>query len=71
MNFANDNAIEMNFDDFLLEILYLFLVREFNFINMSSVDFRTHSLCIKMMNIYDSNKRIRFRKYINLQCVFD
>ena len=66
INFVNDNAIEVNFDDLLLEILHLSLIYEFDFINISSVDFRIHSLCIKLINIYDSNKEICFRKYINL-----
>ena len=71
VNLVNDNAIEVNFDDFLFEVLYLFFVREFDFINMSSVDFRTHSFRIKLINIYDLNKRIRFRKYVNLRYVFN
>ena len=71
MNLVNDNAIEMNFDDLLFEILHLFFVREFNFINISSIDFRTLSFRIKLINVYYLNKEIRFRKYINLQCVFD
>ena len=71
MNLINDNAIEINFDDFLLEVLYLFLVREFNLINMNSVNFRIHSLRIKLINVYDSNKKTRFYKYVNLQHVFD
>ena len=28
VNLVNNNAIEINFDDFLLEVLYFFLVRE-------------------------------------------
>ena len=71
VNLVNDNAIEMNFDDLLLETLHFFLVRKFDFINMSSVDFRIHSLRIKLINVYDSNKEIRFRKYINLQYIFN
>ena len=71
MNLVNDNAIELNFDDFLLEILHLFFVREFNFININSVDFRTYSLCIKLINTYDSNKETCFHKYLNLRCVFN
>ena len=71
VNFVNDNAIEMNFNDFLLEVLHFFLVCEFDFINMSLINFRFHSLCIKLINVYDLNRRIHFCKYINLQCVFD
>ena len=71
INFVNDNAIEMNFDHFLLEVLHLFLVREFNFVNINLIDFRIHSLCIKLINVYDLNKETRFRKYINLRCIFD
>ena len=71
MNLVNDNAIEINFDDFLLEVLHLFLVREFDFVNMNSIDFRIHSLRIKLINVYDSNKKTRFRKYVNLRYVFD
>ena len=70
MNLVNDNAIEVNFDDFLFKILHLSLVREFDFINMNLVDFRTHSLRIKLINAYNSNREIRFYKYINLRCVF-
>ena len=55
----------MNFDDFLFEILHLFLVREFDFININSVDFRIHSLRIKLINVYNLNREIYFRKYIN------
>ena len=69
INFVNDNAIEMNFDDLLVEVLHFFLVREFNFINMNSVDLRIHSLCIKLINVYDLNKETRFYKYVNLRCV--
>ena len=61
----------MNFDNFLLEILYFFLVREFDFINTNSVDFRIHSLRIKLINVYDLKKETRFLKYVNLQCIFD
>ena len=71
MNPINNNAIEINFDNFLFKILYLFLVREFNFIDMSSVDLRTHSLCMKLINTYNSNRRTRFYKFVNLQYVFD
>ena len=71
VNLVNDNAIEMNFNDFLLEVLHLFLVREFNFINISSVNFRTYSRCIKVINVYDLNRKTRFRKWINLRCVFN
>ena len=71
VNLVNDNVIEMNFDDLLFEVLHLFFVREFHFININSVDFRTHSLCMELINVYDLNKKIRFRKYINLRCVFD
>ena len=70
VNLVNDNAIEINFDDLLLEVLHLFLVREFNFPNMNSIDFRIHSLRIELINVYDLNKEICFRKYVNLQCVF-
>ena len=71
MNFVNNNVIEMNFDNFLLEVLHLSLVCEFNFINMNSVDLRIHSLHIKLINVYNSNKETRFRKYTNLRCNFD
>ena len=71
MNLVNDNAIEMNFDDFLLEVLHFFLVREFNFININLIDFRIHSPCIKLINVDDSNKKNCFRKCVNLRCVFD
>ena len=71
INFVNDNAIEMNFDDLLFEVLHFSLVHNFHFINMNSVDLRIHSLCIKSINVYDSNKETRFRKYINLRCIFD
>ena len=71
MNLVNDNAIEMNCDDFLLEVLHFFFVREFDLININSVDFRIHSLCIKLINVYNSNRETRFYKYINLQYVFD
>ena len=71
MNLVKNNTIEMNFDNLLFEILHLFLIREFNFINMSSIDFRIYSLRIKLINVYDLNKEIRFRKYVNLWYVFD
>ena len=71
VNFVNDNTIEVNFDDLLLEVLHLSLVREFNFININSVNFWIHSLCIKLINIHNSNRKIRFRKYVNLQYIFD
>ena len=71
INFVNNNAIEVNFDDFLFEVLHLLLVRELNFININSVDLRIHSLRIKLINVYNSNKETRFRRYVNLQCVFD
>ena len=71
MNLVNDNVIEMNFHDLLLEVLHFFLVRKFNFINISSVDFRIHSLRRKLINVYNLNKEIRFRKYVNLRYVFD
>ena len=71
VNLVNDNTIEMNFDDLLLEVLHFFLVREFDLVNSNSVDLRIHSLHIKLINAYDSNKKTRFRKYINLQCVFN
>ena len=71
VNLVNDNAIEVNFNDLLFEILHLFLVCEFDFININLIDFRIHSLRMKLINAYDSNKRIRFCKYINLQCTFD
>ena len=71
MNLVNDNAIEMNFNDFLLKVLHLFLVHKFNFININSVDFRIHSFRIKLINAYNSNSRTCFHKYINLRCVFD
>ena len=61
----------MTFNDLLLEVLHLFFVREFDFVNMNSVNLRTHSFCIKLINVYDLNRRIRFRKYINLRYVFD
>ena len=68
---VNNNAIEMNFNDFLFEILHLFLIREFNFINMNSIDLRIYSLRIKFINVYDLNKKTRFYKYVNLRYVFD
>ena len=71
MNLVNDNIIEVNFNNFLLEILYLFLVHKFDFVNINLIDFRIHSLRIKLINVYDSNKETRFRKYINLWYVFD
>ena len=71
VNLVNNNVIEMNFDDLLFKVLHLFFIREFNFINISSVDFRIHSLRIKLINAYDSNKKTRFHKYVNLRCVFD
>ena len=71
INLVNDNAIEMNFDDLLLEVLHLFFIREFNFININSVDFRIHWLCIKLINVYDLNKRTCFCKYINLWYIFN
>ena len=71
MNLINDNAIEVNFDDLLLEILYLSPVREFNFLNMNSVDFQIHSFRIELINVYDLNKGTCFHKYINLRCVFN
>ena len=71
VNLVNDNAIEMNFDNLLFKVLYLFLVHEFDLVNMNSVDLRTHSFRIKLINAYDSNRKIRFCKYINLQCIFD
>ena len=61
----------MNFDDLLFEILYFFLVREFTSINMNSIDFRIYSFRIKLINLYNLNKKTRFRKYVNLWCVFD
>ena len=61
----------MNFDDLLLEVLHLFFIRKFDFINMNSVDFRIHSLRIKLIDVYNSNKETRFRKYINLRYVFN
>ena len=61
----------MNFNDFLFEVLHLFFVREFNLININSIDFRIHSLRIKLINVYDLNKEIHFYKYVNLRCVFD
>ena len=71
VNFINDNAIEMNFDDLLFKVLHLFFIREFNFINMNLVNFRIHSFRIKLINVYDLNEEIRFYKCINWQCVFD
>ena len=71
VNLVDDNVIEMNFDNLLLEIVHLFLIYEFDFINMNSVDFRIHSLRIKLINVYNSNKEIRFHKYVNLHCIFD
>ena len=71
MNFVNDNAIEMNFDNFLFEVLHLSFVREFNFVNINSVDFRIHSLRMKLIDAYNSNKKTCFRKSINLRCVFE
>ena len=71
VNLVNDNAIKINFDDLLFEILHLSFVRKFDLININLIDFRIHSLRIKLINVYNSNKRIRFRKYINLRCVFD
>ena len=70
VNLVNNNAIEVNFDDLLLEV-YLFLVRKFDLVNMNSVDLRPHSLYIKLINVYDLNRETRFREYINLQCIFD
>ena len=70
VNFVNDNAIEMNFDNSLFEVLYFSLVCEFNLVNMNSVDFEIHSLRIKLINAYDSNIEIRFRKYINFAMCF-
>ena len=71
VNLVNDNAIEMNFDNFLFEVLHLFLVCEFDLINMSSVDLPIHSLRIKLINVYNLNKETRFCKYINLRYIFD
>ena len=71
MNLVNNNEIEMNFDNFLFEVLYLFLVREFNLINMNSIDFQIHSLRINLINVYNLNKEISFRKYVNLRCIID
>ena len=71
VNFVNDNAIEVNFSDFLLEILHLFLVHKFNFINMNSVDLRIHSFRRKLIDVDDLSKETRFRKYVNLRCAFD
>ena len=71
MNLVNDNAIEANFNNFLLEVLHLSFVYEFNLININLINFRIHSLRIKLINVYDLNKRTRFRKYVNLRCIFD
>ena len=71
VNLVYNNAIEMNFDDFLFNVLYFFLVFKFNFINMNSVDSRIHSLRIKLINVYNLNKEARFHKYVNLWCVRD
>ena len=71
VNLVNNNVIEMNFNNLLLEILHLFLVRELDLINMSSVDFRIHSLYIKLINAYDLNRETRFCKYVNLWYVFN
>ena len=71
VNLVNDNAIGMNFDNFLFEILHLFLVCKFNVININLVDFRIHSLGIKLINAYNSNKETCFYKYINLRCSFN
>ena len=38
---------------------------------MNSVDFQIHSFRIELINVYDLNKETRFRKYINLRCVFE
>ena len=71
INLVNNNAIEMNFDDLLLEVPYLSLVREFNLININSLDLRIHSFRIKLINASDSNRETRFRKYVNLWFVFN
>ena len=71
LNLVNDNAIEVNFDDFVFEILHFSLVRKFDLINMSSIDFPIYSLRIKLMNVYNSNKETHFRKYVNLRYIFN
>ena len=71
VNLVNDNTIKMNFDDLLFEVLHLFLICEFDFININSVDFWIHSLRIKVINFYDLIRKTRFRKYVNLRCVFN
>ena len=62
VNLVNNNVIE---------VLHLSFVREFNFINMNSIDFRIYSLYIKLINVYDLNRETRFYKYVNLRCIFD
>ena len=71
VNLVNNNTIEMNFDDLLLEVLYLFFVCEFDLVNMNSIDLRIHLFRIKLINAYNSNKETHFYKYVNLWCVFD
>ena len=70
VNLVNDNAIEINFDNFLFKVLHLSFVRDFSFININPIDLRIHSLRTKLINLYDLNKEIRFRKYVNFRCVF-
>ena len=61
----------MNFDDFLLNVLHLSFIVKFDFVNINSICFRTHSLRIKLINVYDSNRKVHFYKYVNLRCVHD
>ena len=68
MNLVYNNAIEINFDDLLLDVLHLSLVFKFDLININSVDSRTYLLRIKLINTYDSNKKAHFYKYVNLRC---
>ena len=71
VNLVYNNVIEMNFDDLLLDVLHLSFVFKFNFVNINSVDFRIYSLRIKLINVYDLNRKVRFYKYVNLRCVRD
>ena len=71
VNFIYNNAIEMNFDDFLFDILHFLFILKFDFVNISLVCFRIHSLRIKLINVYNLNKKIHFCKYVNLRCARD